>query len=123
MIRTSCAQLAARDLADDSMLELPNKPDGLVNTKPSSSNALRVAILSYRSDPKVGGQGVYVDYLASALAKTGAVVDVISGPPYPELSGNVRLIKLPSLNLYAQPHNGHYALRPKHLLSPTGTDE
>ncbi len=115
--------MAARDLADDSMLELPNKPDGLVGTKPSTSSALRVAILSYRSDPKVGGQGVYVDYLASALAKTGAVVDVISGQPYPELSGNVRLIKLPSLDLYAQPNNGHYALRPQHLLSPTDTYE
>lgn len=95
-------------------VEAPDqKPDG----------ALRVAILSYRSDPKVGGQGVYVDYLASALAETGAKVDVISGPPYPDLSGDVRLIKLPSLDLYAQPNNGHYALRPRHLLSLTDTYE
>lgn len=84
---------------------------------------LRVAILSYRSDPKVGGQGVYVDYLASALAEAGVQVDVISGPPYPTLSGNADLIKLPSLDLYAQPHNGHLALRPHHLLSPTDTYE
>lgn len=84
---------------------------------------LRIAILSYRSDPKVGGQGVYVDYLSQALAQTGASVDVISGPPYPELSKQVRLVKLPSLDLYAQPHFGHYALRPHHLLSPTDTYE
>lgn len=105
------------------MLELRNKPGGLTDVLPHTSDGLRVAILSYRSDPKVGGQGVYVDYLASALAETGAQVDVISGPPYPQLSGNVRLIKLPSLDLYAQPNNGHYALRAKHLLSPTDTYE
>jgi len=109
------------------MLELPYKPDELPDELDgiagSRGVALRVAILSYRSDPKVGGQGVYVDYLSSALAAAGAAVDVISGPPYPELSGPVRLIKLPSLDLYAQPHNGHYALRPQHLLSATDTYE
>ncbi|MEL6416112.1 MAG: glycosyltransferase, partial [Pseudomonadota bacterium] len=113
----------ARDPAHTQMLELRDKPDGLIGPRPAEQKGLRIAILSYRSDPKVGGQGVYVDYLASALAETGASVDVISGPPYPELSGNVRLMKLPSLDLYAQPHNGHYALRPKHLLSPTDTYE
>nr|WP_197501618.1 glycosyltransferase family 4 protein [Hyphomonas sp. Mor2] len=82
-----------------------------------------MAILSYRSDPKVGGQGVYVDYLSSALVEAGASVDVISGPPYPQLSKDVRLVKLPSLDLYAKPNNGHTALRPHHLLSPTDTYE
>jgi glycosyltransferase involved in cell wall biosynthesis len=85
--------------------------------------SLRIAVLSYRSDPNVGGQGVYVDYLTRALAQAGAQVDVISGPPYPSLDPRVKLIKLPSLDLYAQPHNGHYALRPHHLLSPTDTYE
>lgn len=84
---------------------------------------LRIAILSYRSDPKVGGQGVYVDYLSKALVEAGARVDVISGPPYPELSKDVRLVKLPSLDLYAKPNFGHTALRPHHLLSPTDTYE
>jgi len=88
-----------------------------------SGAPLRVAILSYRADPKVGGQGVYVDYLSSALAAGGAKVDVIAGPPFPELADGIRLIKLPSLDLYAKPHHGHYALRPKHLLSPTDTYE
>lgn len=109
------------------MLELPYKPDeasgDTLSFTSSSKRPLRVAILSYRSDPKVGGQGVYVDYLSSALAAVGASVDVISGPPYPELSPSVRLIKLPSLDLYAQPNNGHYALRPRHLLSPADTYE
>ncbi|MEM1196087.1 MAG: glycosyltransferase family 4 protein [Pseudomonadota bacterium] len=109
------------------MLELPYQPDeapgqceGLDR---SGAAPLRVAILSYRSDPKVGGQGVYVDYLSKALADAGALVDVISGPPYPVLSDAVRLVKLPSLDLYAQPRNGHYALRPRHLLSATDTYE
>ena len=84
---------------------------------------LRIAILSYRSDPKVGGQGVYVDYLSKALVEAGAKVDVISGPPYPQLSKDVRLVKLPSLDLYAKPNFGHWALRPHHLLSPTDTYE
>lgn len=84
---------------------------------------LRVAILSYRSDPNVGGQGVYVDYLSRALIEAGVRVDVISGPPYPELDPRVGLVRLASLDLYAQPHKGHYALRPRHLLSPTDTYE
>lgn len=84
---------------------------------------LRIAFLSYRSDPKVGGQGVYLSQAADALARRGHTVDVLSGPPYPELSHRVRLVKLPSLDLYAQPHNGHRALRWRHLLSWTDTAE
>jgi len=78
---------------------------------------LRLAITSYRSAPNVGGQGVYVDYLSHALVELGHEVDVISGPPYPQLDPRVRLVRLASLDLYAQPHNGHFALRPRHLLS------
>jgi glycosyltransferase involved in cell wall biosynthesis len=86
-----------------------------VDTAPS--RPLRLAILSYRSAPNVGGQGVYVDYLSRALAGLGHEVDVISGPPYPDLAAPVRLIRLDSLDLYARPHNGHFALRPRHLMS------
>lgn len=84
---------------------------------------LRIAFLSYRSDPKVGGQGVYLAQAADALARRGHSVDVLSGPPYPELSHRVRLIKLPSLDLYSQPHNGHLALRWRHLKSLTDVAE
>lgn len=109
------------------MLELPYLPDEapgeLAAVDRDGAKPLRVAILSYRSDAKVGGQGVYVDYLSSALVEAGAIVDVISGPPYPDLADAVRLIKLPSLDLYAQPHHGHYALRPRHLLSAADTYE
>ena len=109
--------------AANSMLDFRRDPDATSLPDVQSSRPLRIAILSYRSDPRVGGQGVYVDYLASALSEAGAKVDVISGPPYPTLSADVRLVKLPSLDLYAKPHNGHFALRPRHLLSPTDTYE
>ena len=105
------------------MLDSLTRPDASIQSVSPAGAPLRIAILSYRSDPKVGGQGVYIDYLSQALVKAGAEVDVISGPPYPLLSKDVRLVKLPSLDLYAQPHNGHYALRPHHLLSPTDTYE
>ena len=36
------------------------------------------------------------------LSEAGHQVDVISGPPYPELDPRVTLIQLPSLDLYAE---------------------
>ena len=67
---------------------------------------LRVALLSYRSKPHCGGQGIYVRHLARELAALGHHVDVLSGQPYPELdqpppgTGSVNLRPLPSLDLY-----------------------
>lgn len=77
---------------------------------------LRIALLGYRSQPHGGGQGVYLRYLSKGLVDAGHSVDVISGPPYPHLDPRVRLIKLPSLDLFA---NGLGSLRPQHLLSLT----
>jgi len=64
--------------------------------------ALRVALLTYRGNPRSGGQGVYVRHLSRALARLGHAVEVLSGPPYPELDAGsgVRLTRLPSLDLY-----------------------
>jgi glycosyltransferase involved in cell wall biosynthesis len=73
-------------------------------------------LLGYRSQPHGGGQGVYLRYLSKALVDAGHSVDVISGPPYPHLDDRVRLIKLPSLDLF---ENGLHSLRPGHLLSLT----
>lgn len=75
---------------------------------------LRIALLGYRSKPHAGGQGVYLKYLSKALVDAGHRVDVISGPPYPEVDPRVRLIELPSLDLY---ENGLQSLRPHHLRS------
>jgi len=62
---------------------------------------LKIAILSYRSAPFGGGQGIYVYELSKALNSIGHNVDVISGPPYPELIADIELIKLPGLNLFS----------------------
>ena len=62
---------------------------------------LKIAILSYRSAPFGGGQGIYVYELSKALNNVGHNVDVISGPPYPELIADIELIKLPGLNLFS----------------------
>lgn len=83
-----------------------------------TSGRLRIALLGYRSHPHVGGQGIYLHYLSKALVDLGHQVDVISGPPYPELDARVTLIKIPALDLYAHP-NPTRALRVKHLLSFT----
>ncbi len=65
--------------------------------------ALRIALLSYRGNPHCGGQGVYVRHLTRALADLGHHVEVLSGPPYPELDERVRLQRVPGLDLYRQP--------------------
>jgi glycosyltransferase involved in cell wall biosynthesis len=63
---------------------------------------LRVALLSYRSKPHCGGQGVYLRHLSRELAELGHRVVVFSGQPYPELDrDDIVLHKVPSLDLYA----------------------
>jgi glycosyltransferase involved in cell wall biosynthesis len=64
---------------------------------------VRVALLSYRSKPLCGGQGVYVRHLSRELAALGHHVEVFSGQPYPVLDPGVRLTKVPSLDLYREP--------------------
>ena len=61
---------------------------------------LKIAILSYRSAQFGGGQGVYVKDISKALQSAGHNVEVISGPPYPNLDNGIKLIKLPGLNLF-----------------------
>ncbi|GAB3245439.1 glycosyltransferase family 4 protein [Alteromonas gracilis] len=64
---------------------------------------MRIALLSYRSKPHCGGQGVYVRHLSRELVSLGHEVEVFSGQPYPELDDGVRLTKVPSLDLYREP--------------------
>lgn len=64
---------------------------------------LRIALLSYRSKPHSGGQGVYVRALSRELTALGHEVTVLSGQPYPELDDGVPLIRVPSLDLYREP--------------------
>jgi MMP alpha-(1->4)-mannosyltransferase len=65
--------------------------------------SLRIALLSYRSKPHSGGQGVYVRALSRELTALGHRVQVWSGQPYPELDDGVPLVRLPSLDLYREP--------------------
>ncbi len=64
---------------------------------------MRIALLSYRSKPHSGGQGVYIRHLSRELVALGHEVEVFSGQPYPELDPGVRLTELPSLDLYREP--------------------
>ncbi len=43
---------------------------------------MRIALLSYRSKPHCGGQGVYVRHLSRELTALGHEVEVFSGQPY-----------------------------------------
>jgi glycosyltransferase involved in cell wall biosynthesis len=64
---------------------------------------LRIALLSYRSKPHCGGQGVYIRHLSRELSNLGHSVEVFSGQPYPELDPGVALTKVASLDLYREP--------------------
>ncbi len=83
---------------------------------------LRILLASYRSHPHVGGQGVYVRHLSKALVDLGHNVDVASGPPYPDLAPGIGLVKLPSLDLFAE-DNALSALRSKHFSSWSDVSE
>ncbi len=61
---------------------------------------MRICLLSYRGNPYCGGQGIYIYYLSRALRELGHEVDVMAGPPYPEVAEGIQLHRLESLNLY-----------------------
>src|SRR5580698_1849301 len=81
-------------------------PEGIQCPVASVHRPLRIALLSYRSKPHSGGQGVYVRHLSRELAARGHHVEVFSGQPYPELDANPELGErpvlraVPSLDLY-----------------------
>ena len=85
-----------------------NKPEKISDAAPkriaeiADGAPLRILLPSYRSDPHTGGQGIYMRLISKALVDLGHHVDVISGPPYPELDPRIGLIKLPSLDMYAR---------------------
>ncbi|WP_370246790.1 glycosyltransferase family 4 protein [Nocardioides sp.] len=64
---------------------------------------MRIAMLSYRSKPHCGGQGIYLRHLSRELTALGHQVEVFSGQPYPVLDEGVTLTKVPSLDLYREP--------------------
>jgi len=66
-----------------------------VNDRP-----LRICLLSYRSNPHSGGQGVYIKNLSRALVDLGHCVAVVSGPPNLYVDDDIDVHRLPSLDLY-----------------------
>ena len=95
-------------------------PDTVTASLSDAESPLRIALLGYRSAPHSGGQGVYLHYLSRYLRRRGHSVTVISGPPYPNLDDDIDLVKLESLDLYA---NGLASVRPRHFLSRLGRIE
>ena len=65
---------------------------------------LKLAYLTYRGKPHVGGQGVYTRHLTKALVDLGHTVEVFGGQPYPELDPRIPMHKLPSLDIW----NDHF---------------
>lgn len=61
---------------------------------------MRICLLSYRSNPHSGGQGVYLRNLSRGLKDLGHEVEVVSGPPDPLLDEDIPLRHLPCLDLY-----------------------
>jgi len=75
--------------------------------RPGPDDPLRIAYLTYRGKPHVGGQGVYTRHLSRALVDLGHSVEVLSGQPYPILDERVPLVQLPSLDIY----NDYFPMR------------
>ena len=78
---------------------------------------MKIGLLSYRSHPYSGGQGIYIKHLSKALKDLGHHVSVLSGPPYPELDDEIKLIKIPSLGMF-ETDNRIKLFSPKLFLSP-----
>ena len=69
---------------------------------------LKIAYLTYRGKPHVGGQGVYTRHLTKALVDLGHTVEVFGGQPYPVLDDRIALHKLPSLDLWNDAYPGRF---------------
>jgi len=74
---------------------------------PADDRPLRIAYLTYRGKPHVGGQGVYTRHLTRALTDLGHHVEVFGGQPYPVLDERVPLNELRSLDIY----NDYFPMR------------
>jgi len=71
---------------------------------------LRIAFVAYRGNMKCGGQGVYLWFLARALAAQGHEIEVFVGPPYPDPMPFARRVeRLPNQELWAKWFEGDYA--------------
>ena len=67
---------------------------------------LRIAYLTYRGKPHVGGQGVYTRHLTKALVDLGHHVEVFGGQPYPVLDNRIEMHQMPSLDIWNDAYPG-----------------
>ncbi len=74
----------------------------------SEDRPLRLAYLSYRSKPTVGGQGIYTRHLTKAMVDLGHQVEVFSGQPCPVRGPRISLTKLPSLDIFNDLYPGRF---------------
>ena len=91
-------------------------------TPAAPDRPLRIGFLSYRSNPHCGGQGVYLRHLSRALCDLGHQVEVIAGPPDPQLDPDVPVHRLASLDLY-DPADPFRVPRPHELRDPVNCYE
>jgi len=84
---------------------------------PANNRPLKICLLSYRSNPHCGGQGVYLKNLSRALKDLGHNVEVISGPPDPQLDDDIPVYQLTGLDLY-NPADPFRVPQPKELMDP-----
>jgi glycosyltransferase involved in cell wall biosynthesis len=97
----TCVSTAAADEVSPDLATRPGPLQGLeLSPQADGDGPLRVALLSYRSKPHCGGQGIYLRHLSRELAALGHHVEVFSGQPYPDLEPGPLLRTLPSLDLY-----------------------
>lgn len=89
---------------------------------PILDRPLNICLLSYRSNPHCGGQGVYLKNLSRALKDLGHHVEVVSGPPDPMLDPDIAIHKPACLDLY-NPDNLFRVPTLKELMDPVNLME
>lgn len=55
---------------------------------------LKIGLLSYRSDPFSGGQGIYIKNVSEALQKRGHEITIFSGNPLPIVSNKIKVVEI-----------------------------
>ena len=57
-------------------------------------SSLKIALLSYRSDPFSGGQGIYIKNISEALHIRGHEITIFSGNPLPEVNKAIKVVRI-----------------------------
>ena len=57
-------------------------------------SSLKIALLSYRSDPFSGGQGIYIKNISEALHNRGHEITIFSGNPLPEVNKAIKVVRI-----------------------------